>query len=462
MNSDALKKLPLFANLDDDKLDWLMGNAETVSVQPGDVLMEEGSPGDALYIVLDGEFEIVKRAGDQHVVLNIIGKDEMLGEMALLEGAPRSATVRALREGHLVKVSKDLFVDLLCGNPAAAMAILRTVTARLRNTELMLRQSEKLASLGTLAAGLAHELNNPATAARRSAGQLRQAIGNWLRARGALDALHLEPHLSEVVVARLRDDLARNATSPLAPDPLTRSDCEYEIETWLQTRGVEDAWEHASALAAYGWDATELQQWSAQFSADQLPVVLRWLATGYLVHSLLDEVGNSAERISEIVKAVKDYSYLDQAPLQEVDVHEGLESTLVILKHKLKGGVRVTREYDKRLPHIEAYASELNQVWTNLIDNAIDAMNGQGELTLRTRAKDDSAVVEISDTGAGIPPDVQKRLFEPFFTTKPPGVGTGLGLHVTYNIVQKHRGTISVESKPGATTFRVTLPMRMR
>jgi signal transduction histidine kinase len=191
-------------------------------------------------------------------------------------------------------------------------------------------------------------------------------------------------------------------------------------------------------------------------------VVARWLAAGYTVHGLLDEVSISAERISEIVKAVKDYSYLDQAPLKEIDLHEGLESTLMILKHKLKQGVAVTRDYDQSLPHIEAYASELNQVWTNIIDNAIDAMKGQGELRIHTHEANNHVIVEICDSGPGIPPGATPHLFEPFFTTKGPGVGTGLGLSVSYNIVQKHRGRIEARSQPGSTCFTVTLPIRIR
>jgi signal transduction histidine kinase len=462
MNAEFLKHLPLFSGLPDDNLTWLIENGEYISLQPGEVLMEEGSLPDAFYVVLEGDFEIVQRSGNQDVVIAVRGAGEMMGEISLIEGTTRSATVRALRPSRLLKVSKDLFENLLCGNPKTAMAILRTVMSRLRTSESMLRQNEKLAGLGTMAAGLAHELNNPAAAAQRSAGQLQHTIGNWLRARGALDQLHLESELSEIVVCRLRDDVARNAEHPLAPDPLTRSDREYEIQEWLESRNVDNAWEYAPALVAFGWETDELRKWGEQFTSDQLPVVIRWLATGYIVHGLIDEVMDSSGRISTIVKAVKDYSNLDQAPLKEIDVHEGLESTLVMLKHKLKQGVQVHRDYARDLPHIEAYVGELNQVWTNIIDNAVDAMKGQGDLTLRTYSKNGSVVVEIGDNGPGIQPDVQRRLFEPFFTTKGPGIGTGLGLHVSYNIVQKHRGTIDVQSKPGDTRFIITLPVRIK
>jgi signal transduction histidine kinase len=192
-----------------------------------------------------------------------------------------------------------------------------------------------------------------------------------------------------------------------------------------------------------------------------LPVIVRWLGNSALIFSLLGEIAQSSERISEIVKAVKSYSYLDQAPVQEIDIHEGLENTLVILRHKLKEGIHITRDYATNLPHIEAYGSELNQVWTNLIDNACDAMKGKGELGIKTYLQNDHVIVEITDNGSGIPESIQPRIFEAFYTTKPPGVGTGLGLHISYNIIQKHHGTIHVTSQPGATTFQVTLPIRL-
>ncbi len=424
--------------------------------------MEEASPGDSLYVALEGEFEITKRSGNQDVVIAMRGPGEVLGEMSLLSQSPRSASVRAVKPAHLLKISQAAFEQLITWHPSAALAMLRTVTERLHNTEAMLRQNEKMAALGTLSAGLAHELNNPSAAAQRSAAQLGKALTLWLHLAAERDALALDSGQMELVNA-LREEIVKRAASPVNLDPLTRSDRESELQSWLEQVGVEQAWELASTLVSFGWDTGAMKELAKDFQPAPWPAIARWLGVGCSVYALLGEVKMSAERISEIVKAVKAYSYLDQAPIQQVDLHEGLENTLVILRHKLKEGINVTRIYATDLPRIEAYASELNQAWTNIIDNAVDAMQGKGELGLRTFRKNGSVVVEISDNGPGIPPEIQSRIFEPFFTTKPPGIGTGLGLHITYNIiVHKHRGEIKVHSKPGATCFQVTLPIQLK
>jgi signal transduction histidine kinase len=441
-------------------MEMLVRMAEPATVKAGEVLMEEGTPGDALYVIIDGEMEVVKRSGKGSLVLGVRKTGDVLGEMSLIEQVPRMATVRALRDTQVLGISQNGFHQLLAGNPFAVNAILRTFITRLRSTETLLVQNEKMASLGTLAAGLAHELNNPAAAVRRSADQLREVFAEWQRLAAEIDMLDLDPAQSQRLAA-LRPDMQARAATNLMLDPLTRSDREDELQTWLEDHDLDKAWELAPVLVSFGWQGDELEELAATFSDEQLPVIVRWLAAGNLAFSLLDEVSKGATRISEIVKAVKTYSYLDQAPIQEVDVHDGLENTLVILRHKLKN-VKINREYDATLPKIEAYASELNQVWTNLIDNAIDAMKGEGEITLRTYARPDSVVVEITDNGPGIPEEVQQRIWEPFFTTKAPGVGTGLGLHIVYNIIaDKHRGQAQVESRPGFTCFQVTLPLKL-
>jgi signal transduction histidine kinase len=471
---DFLRKQLLFAGLSEDDLIWLELMSEPVSISAGEYLMKEGGEGDGLYIASEGEFEVVKRSGNQDVTIAVRGAGEIFGEMSLLDGTPHSASVRAVNDGHLFKISAAVFRDLLATRPQATLAILRTVTARLRNTEVMLRQNEKMAALGTLSAGLAHELNNPAAAASRSVAQLRDTLVEWQRAAAELAALSLDARQKETI-NRLRAEMATRAAAPVKLDPLARSDRESAMQEWLEARGVDDAWQFAPTLVTFGWDIAALDKLGSEFGA-AVGTVARWLGVGCAVYGLLDEVGASAARVSEIVKAVKSYSYLDQAPIQQVDVHEGLENTLVILKHKLKNGVQVTRDYAPDLPLIEAHGSELNQVWTNIIDNAIDAMYPQrpsseletlgmesnGTLRLRTYRSGDHVVVEITDNGLGIPPEIKDRIFEAFFTTKPPGIGSGLGLHISYNIIEKHRGRVKVDSKPGETTFQVTLPIQLR
>jgi signal transduction histidine kinase len=456
---DELRRVPLFADLSEDDLERLYQMAKTVSIPAGALVFEEGSSGDALYVVLDGELEVSKRQSGQDVVLAVRRAGEFIGEMSLLEQAPRSASVRTLRESRLLMINQAAFETLLSCSPSAHLTMLRTVTSRLRSTESMLVQSEKMAALGTLAAGLAHELNNPAAAIRRSAAQLSDTLAERERSATELGAL-TDPRQIEVVSAM--QEAVKRTAAPAPSDPLSLSDQESELQEWFEDRGVEQAWELAPVLVSFGWGTDDLEQLSEHFSTAQLPVVVRWLAAGSSVYGLLEEVEKSAEEISEIVKAVKTYSYLDQAPIQEVDIRESLENTLVILRPKIKAGISITRDYADDVPRIEAYGSELNQVWTNIINNAVEAMQGEGELVLRTYTEDGGVAVEIIDNGPGIPPEVQPRIFEPFFTTKAPGDGTGLGLHIAYNIVvHKHHGQVGVASKPGKTRFRVVLPVQL-
>jgi len=459
MNAELIRKQLLFVGLSDKEIDWLAQMAEEISLKKGEVLMKEGTPGDALYLVVEGQLEVSKRSGNSEIVIAVRGEGEVFGEMSLLEpGGLHSATVHAISDSKLFKIGKAAFDELLTKHPAATLAILRTVMTRLRNTEAMMKQNEKMASLGTLAAGLAHELNNPAAAARRSSAQLRDVLTAWQQVSMQIGMIGLEPHAIEKL-NDLRDEMIKRAANQPNLDPLARSDLESDLQAWLEDHAVPDAWDIAPTLVACGWKIADLVNSSAGLTDAQFSIVVRWLCVGCTTFSLLDEVTKSAERISEIVKAVKSYSYLDQAPIQSIDVHEGIENTLTILRSRLKQGVTVQRDYAPDLPHIDAYGSELNQVWTNIIANAIDAMQDKGEIKIKTSRKDDEhVVVEITDNGPGIPPEIQSRIYDPFFTTKPPGVGTGLGLNITYNIVKKHRGEISVSSQPGNTTFRVVLP----
>ena len=458
---DELRQIPLFADLSEEDLERLYRMAETVSIPTGQLVLREGDPGDSLYVVLEGELEVTKCQGSQDVLLALYDPGQFFGEMALLEQAPRSASVRTVQESRLLVISQAAFQSLLSCSPAAPLRILHTVTSRLRSTESALIQNEKMAALGTLAAGLAHELNNPAAAIRRSAAQLRDALAERDRLAARLHSLATDQHQKESLGALQEEITERKITAPQG-DPLALSEQEDELQDWLEDHGVEEAWDLAPGLVSYGWDSGELERLAQEFSPTQLPVVVRWLGATSSVYGLLEEVGQSAEAMSEIVKAVKTYSYLDQAPIQEVDVIASLENTLVLLRPKITADICITRDYADDVPRIEAYGSELNQVWTNIIDNAIEAIEGRGELTLSAYTTDGAVTVDVIDDGPGIPHEIQPRIFEPFFTTKAPGVGTGLGLHIAYNIVvNKHRGQIQVASKPGETRLRVVLPIHL-
>ncbi len=336
---------------------------------------------------------------------------------------------------------------------------LRELEVAYLNQELMLRQSEKLATLGTLAAGIAHELNNPAAAARRAADQLREALARLEEAHFHLGSVALSPAGQEMLLSLERQARDR-ARGPDNFSALERSDREAVVEEWCDQRGVSDSWAIAPSLVSQGLDPPALAQLAAHLRGEELSAALMWAASLFPVYSLLHEIGEGSARISEIVGALRGYSYLGQAPVQAVDLHEGLDNTLVILRNKLKAGIQVHRDYGPDLPKVSACGSELNQVWTNLLDNAADAMGGKGEIVIRTRGKNGCVVVEIEDDGPGIPEEIQPRIFDPFFTTKAPGKGTGLGLSTSHAIVtQKHKGEIRVESRPGFTRFTVTLPI---
>jgi signal transduction histidine kinase len=458
MNLQDLRKSPLFEGLSDQELQHLVDNAEHFAYRAGDILMRQGDPGDSAHIVLSGGFEIQKRSGQSVIKIDVRKPGEIIGEMALLSNAPRSATVVATCDSETLCISQEAFENLLSTSPSATMAVLRWVMARLSQNESLLHQQEKMAALGTMSAGLAHELNNPAAAAQRSASLLRGAPSKWLELTHRLELLAFEENLSDWLDGFMQE-ATRRFRNPLRLEALERIDLVEQLQTWLEASGIESAWELAPVLVNFGWSPESLHELR---SKSLFHVAVQWLGTGSMIVTQLYEIQNTTERISQIVRAMKSYTYLDQAPVLEVDLHEGLENTLIIMEHKLKQGVTVKREYSSELPRIEAYASELNQVWTNIIDNAIDAMDGKGEIRLRTYTERDQVVVEIIDNGPGIPTEIQTRIFEPFFTTKPPGQGTGLGLHVTHDIiVNRHHGQLLLESKPGETKFKVILPKQI-
>jgi signal transduction histidine kinase len=458
---DFLKKVPLFAEMPEDDLERLCQMTNEIRLAPGEVLFDEGSQGDRAYVIKEGQIEIVKRSGDREVLIAVREEPgEVIGEMSMVERSPRMATVRARTDARLLEIHHEQLEKLLNASPSASRAILQIVLTRWRNNEAKMQQSEKMARLGTLTAGVAHELNNPAAAVKRGADQLLEALGQYERAHSALQGLALAAPQRETV-ARLVARAQQVAARPPLMDPLERSDREYELESWLDERNVADGWELAPRLVNLDFSAAKLAELVDSFGRRDLPAIIGWLSASYNVYSLLNEIGEGSGRISAIVKALKSYSYLDQGPVQIVNVHEGLDNTVIMLRHKL-AGINIRRDYAPNLPSIQAYGSELNQVWTNLIDNAADALAGKGQLTIRTWSEEDDVVVEIEDNGPGIPPAAQSKLFDPFFTTKGPGKGTGLGLNISYNIVvEKHRGDISARSTPGCTVFQVRLPRQL-
>jgi signal transduction histidine kinase len=459
VNLQGLRKSPLFEGLSDQELQHLVDNAKPVSLREGEVLMTQGEPGDTAYVVIEGGFEIQKQSGPSVIKIDVRKPGEIIGEMALLSNAPRSATVVAVCDSETLCISQEAFENLLSTSPSATMAVLHWVMTRLGQNESLLHQQEKMAALGTMSAGLAHELNNPAAAAQRSASLLSGIPAKWLGLTHQLEGLAFRENLSDWLNGFIQEATHR-FENPLKLDALDKIDLVDQLQTWLEANGVEAAWEHAPAMVNFGWSQETLEDVKNKPFFQE---AIQWLGTGCMIVTQLYDIQNTTERISQIVRAMKSYTYLDQAPLLEVDIHEGLENTLVIMEHKLKQGVTVKREYSPNLPRIEAYASELNQVWTNIIDNAIDAMDGKGEIILRTYEESDQVVVEIIDNGPGIPEEIQSRIFEPFFTTKPPGQGTGLGLHVTHDIIaNRHHGLLLVESKPGQTKFKVILPKRIK
>ena len=425
---ERLRDTPLFGGLDEEQLHRLVDMGEILDLAEGDFLIREGDQADALYVVLSGEMDVTKRSGRSEIPVARVGPGALQGEIAALEGGRRLASVTATGPAEVLRIPVSAIRELLGAGPDVALAVIRTAVERLRGMESMFREREKLAGLGTLAAGLAHELNNPAAAAMRAIDSLAGAIS---RAEAA-------PHPTPPP--------RPPADTPPPRSALDRADRMDEI---ARLTGDDEA---ASALVDAGWTPSAL----AAIPTEVLP----WLAADASVHLLLEELRMAVGRISEIVGAVKGYAYLDQAPVQRVDVRKGLDQTLVILRHRLREGVEVVREFDEDLPEIDAYGSELNQVWTNLVDNAIDAMDGRGTLTLRAGRDPDGDGVQVTvcDSGPGIPDGIRERLFEPFYTTKPPGKGTGLGLHISHNVVARHGGRIEVTSSAGGACFEVSLP----
>jgi signal transduction histidine kinase len=459
---ERLRNVPLLSELPDEDLERLCRGTEEIELPAGELLFSEGDEGNRAFVVLDGAIEIVKASPGGEVLL-AVQTEGVVGEMALLENAPRNASVRARSDTTLLAIPKAQLDELLDSSPSASRAFFAVMLARWRDTQASLQQTERMAQLGTLTAGLAHELNNPAAAVNRSAGQMMNAMVRYGDAR-AVVAAELDEAGRALVDGLLADVNERRGVGP-SLSALERSDLEDGIEDWLAGRGVDRSWELAAGLVDAGFTEETLSEIAEQLEPARLSQVIELLHAAQDQLSMLHQIEEGTRRMAAIVKALKSYAYLDQAPVQNVDVTAGIEDTLLLLSHKAKG-VAIDREYATGLPTIEALGSELNQVWTNLIDNALYALGESGtehpHLTIRTMTTGDGVAVEVEDNGPGIPQDIQQRIFDSFFTTKPPGSGTGLGLDISQNIVvHHHRGSLTVDSEPGRTVFRVELPLRL-
>jgi signal transduction histidine kinase len=454
---EALREISIFSDLKDEQLAWFVSHAEEVHYNPNDVMAHEGDPADFLVVLLEGELRGRRESGNGDGPVFVIRAGHVTGMLPFSRLTHYPRTIRAVLPSRLVLLHKDRFPEMLEHIPQLLPRLVALMADRVRETSRADQQRDKLMALGKLSAGLAHELNNPASAARRSAEALREALEQLRDLGGRLDRRTLSQE-QRLFLVELEKATTEGLCALPVLDSLAQSDREEEVIAWLDLHRIHDPWKLSAPLVEAGLDRSAFERISQVFPDAVLSDVLLRLSAVITAHKLLHEIESSTGRISELVRAVKEYSYMDQMPEQEIDIHQGIESTLTMLKFRLKKGVEVIREYDQSLPKLCAHGSELNQVWTNLIDNAIDAMNGKGQLRIRTSRELDFVLVEIIDNGPGIPPDIVDRIFDPFFTTKNVGDGTGLGLDTVHRIVRSHHGDVTVESVPGRTDFQIRLP----
>jgi signal transduction histidine kinase len=452
---ELLRKVPVFEGLSDDHITWFLSHSQEVRLKPGDSYVRQGDPADSMFVMLDGEFQWRGEIAGETVVLPVQA-GAVTGILPFSRMRKYTLSGRAMTEARILRFPASLFPELVQKFPELATRLVGLMTDRVREVTRFEQQRDRLAGLGKLSAGLAHELNNPASAAKRASSQLRDLLKRVRDASHELGKRDLTP-AQRTEIEKLEASLTQSTAPP--PDPLAASDLEDQIDSLLRSHGQNDMWQLAADLARRNFTPQALEQLFANLDPDTARAALVRISTSLEITGLLNEIESSASRISDLVRAIKEYTFMDQAPLQNVDVVKTLENTLIILNHKLKHGVSVKRDYRGDSLFVNSFGSELSQVWTNLIDNAIDAMGGKGALLVRAYGDDDCVVVEIRDNGPGISPEVLPHIFEPFFTTKGVGEGTGLGLDTVQRIVKKHHGSIQVQSKPGDTCFQVWLPV---
>src|SRR5579864_43248 len=453
------RNIPILSDLPEDGLRWMAEHAEEYDFQPGEVMIKEGAAADAMIIYLEGESDGRRESLGPDSPVYTARAGAVTGMLPFSRMTNYSITARAVTKTRVARIPREHFPEMLNRIPELGPRLVGILSDRVREATKQDLAREKLASLGKLSAGLAHELNNPAAAAARAASTLRAIFEKREQASLEIDQQNLPPEARATL--RLIEGKAREIQHDGKPmNALDLSDIQSELQSWLDEHGVNDGWEVAPVLAEAGVRVEHLERLAQKFSAPVMGAVITRFGATLEISRLLTDIEHSSCRISELVKAIKEYSFMDEAPRQEVDVAKGIESTLVMLNHKLKHGITVVKNFDPNLPRIPSYGSELNQVWTNLIDNAADAMQGKGELRIRTTREGDEILVEFVDNGPGIPAEIQTKIFDPFFTTKPMGEGTGLGLDTVYRIVRKHRGNVSFVSRRGYTCFRVRLPIK--
>ncbi|MCX6466258.1 MAG: ATP-binding protein [Pseudonocardiales bacterium] len=461
-----LRSLFLFADLTDEQLAWVAEHADEVTAAAGTDIVVEGDPADCFHVLLSGTIAMSRLIGGDPVeTTRTDHRGVYFGavQFYLDDESARTypASVRAITDSCLLALPAGEFAAQFQQWFPMAVHLLEGMILGLRKGGQITAERERLLALGKLSAGLTHELNNPAAAAGRAADALRDKV-EGMRHKLAMiaDGRIAGPQLHKLVIAQ--DEFVKKVRHAPSLSPIETSDREDELGDWLDDAGIPGGWDLAPVFVAGGLEVSDLEAVRTASDPAVLEGAIRWLAYTVETESLLREITDATSRISDLVLAAKQYSQMDRAPHRWVDVHEGLDATLVMFGRKLgeEAGVRIVKDYDRSLPQIPAYAAELNQVWTNIVDNALDAMGGHGTLTVRTARDGDRVLVEIADTGPGIPADVRQRIFEPFFTTKGVGKGTGLGLDVSYRVVvSRHHGDITVRSEPGDTRFQVRLPI---